>query len=271
MGRGAALPGGAAGQARRSRADGHPDLRGLRRRRHVGGGLLHLALEELARVDPSVSLSVAAHNGLGAAHIAMFGSEAQKQRYVVPLAGGEQARRVGADRGRVGQRRRGDADDGRARRRRLGAERRQELHHPRHFGRHPGGDGGDRQEPAATRASRRSSSSAARPGLRAGKKEDKLGMRASETAEVLFRTCRIPARSADRRGRAGVHPDAAGARRRPHRHRRAGRRPGAGRLRSASRRYAFERRQFGRADRHVSVDSLPSWSTTPPASRRRGC
>ena len=45
-----------------------------------------ICIEELARVDPSVSLSVAAHNGLGAAHIAMFGSEAQKQRYLVPLA-----------------------------------------------------------------------------------------------------------------------------------------------------------------------------------------
>ena len=32
-----------------------------------------ICIEELARVDPSVSLSVAAHNGLGAAHISMFG------------------------------------------------------------------------------------------------------------------------------------------------------------------------------------------------------
>ena len=48
-----------------------------------------ICIEELARVDPSVSLSVAAHNGLGAAHIAMFGSEAQKKRYLVPLAKGE--------------------------------------------------------------------------------------------------------------------------------------------------------------------------------------
>ena len=39
-----------------------------------------ICIEELARVDPSVCLSVAAHNGLGSAHIFMFGSEAQKQR-----------------------------------------------------------------------------------------------------------------------------------------------------------------------------------------------
>src|SRR5947208_4248838 len=48
-----------------------------------------ICIEELARVDPAVALSVAAHNGLCAAHIAMFGSEAQKQKYLVPLARGE--------------------------------------------------------------------------------------------------------------------------------------------------------------------------------------
>src|SRR5215210_3600194 len=49
-----------------------------------------ICIEELARVDPSVCLSVAAHNGLGAAHIAMFGTEAQKRKYLIPLAQGEQ-------------------------------------------------------------------------------------------------------------------------------------------------------------------------------------
>ena len=49
-----------------------------------------VCIEELARVDPSVCLSVAAHNGLGAAHIAAFGTEEQKRRYLVPLARGEQ-------------------------------------------------------------------------------------------------------------------------------------------------------------------------------------
>ena len=49
-----------------------------------------ICIEELARVDPSVCLSIAAHNGLGAAHIFMFGTEAQKQQYLVPLATGEQ-------------------------------------------------------------------------------------------------------------------------------------------------------------------------------------
>src|SRR5687768_5007757 len=48
-----------------------------------------ICIEELARVDPSICLSVAAHNGLGAAHIAAFGTEEQKQQYLVPLARGE--------------------------------------------------------------------------------------------------------------------------------------------------------------------------------------
>src|SRR5712672_1808913 len=49
-----------------------------------------ICIEELARVDPSVALSVAAHNGLCASHVAMFGSDAQKRRYLRPLARGEQ-------------------------------------------------------------------------------------------------------------------------------------------------------------------------------------
>src|SRR6202158_6154963 len=52
-----------------------------------------ICIEELARIDPSVALSVAAHNGLCASHVAMFGTEQQKQQYLVPLARGE---RIGA-------------------------------------------------------------------------------------------------------------------------------------------------------------------------------
>src|SRR3954449_6870613 len=48
-----------------------------------------ICIEELARVDPAISLSVAAHNGLCASHINLFGSEAQKQQFLVPLARGE--------------------------------------------------------------------------------------------------------------------------------------------------------------------------------------
>src|SRR5438132_1070411 len=47
-----------------------------------------ICIEELARVDPGLALSVAAHNGLCAAHIFMFGDEPQKNTYLVPLARG---------------------------------------------------------------------------------------------------------------------------------------------------------------------------------------
>src|SRR3954466_13704153 len=49
-----------------------------------------ICIEELARVDPSVCLSIAAHNGLGASHMAVFGSEEQKQQYLGPLATGQE-------------------------------------------------------------------------------------------------------------------------------------------------------------------------------------
>src|SRR4026209_1658625 len=52
-----------------------------------------ICIEELARVDPGLALSVAAHNGLCSAHILMFGSEDQKQTFLVPVARGE---KVGA-------------------------------------------------------------------------------------------------------------------------------------------------------------------------------
>ena len=61
---------------------------------HGGAGMSAvdycICIEELARVDPSIALSVAAHNGLCVAHLYMFGSDEQKEKYVVPLAKGEQ-------------------------------------------------------------------------------------------------------------------------------------------------------------------------------------
>src|SRR4028118_336442 len=57
----------------------------------AGMGYIEYAtiIEEIARVDGSVGLSVAAHNSLCSNHIFMFGSEAQKQKYLVPLTQGE--------------------------------------------------------------------------------------------------------------------------------------------------------------------------------------
>jgi alkylation response protein AidB-like acyl-CoA dehydrogenase len=46
-------------------------------------------VEELARVDPAIALSIAAHNSLCAGHVFVGGNEQQKQKYLAPLARGE--------------------------------------------------------------------------------------------------------------------------------------------------------------------------------------
>lgn len=64
---------------------------------HGGAGMSAveycIAIEELAHACPGVALSVAAHNGLCAAHILKFGTPVQKQTFLCPLAGG---RKIGA-------------------------------------------------------------------------------------------------------------------------------------------------------------------------------
>src|SRR5256886_12283048 len=51
-----------------------------------------IAIEELSRVDGSIGIIVAAHNSLCSSHIYKFGTEAQKQKYLIPLAQGEKIR-----------------------------------------------------------------------------------------------------------------------------------------------------------------------------------
>ena len=48
-----------------------------------------IIIEELAKVDPSIALSVAAHNGLGTSHILRFANEEQKKKYLPDLASGK--------------------------------------------------------------------------------------------------------------------------------------------------------------------------------------
>lgn len=61
--------------------------------RYGGAGMGALAVavvvEEIARHDGSLALTVASHNGLGTGHIARFGTDAQKERYLPSLATGE--------------------------------------------------------------------------------------------------------------------------------------------------------------------------------------
>src|SRR3954468_18226750 len=48
-----------------------------------------VAVEEIARYDGSLALTVASHNGLGTSHVRVFGSDTQKRRYLPKLATGE--------------------------------------------------------------------------------------------------------------------------------------------------------------------------------------
>jgi len=150
-----------------------------------------ICLEELARVDPSVSLSVAAHNGLGAAHIGMFASEAQKQKYLVPLAKGETLAAWGLTEP-------GSGSDAAAMRTTAVADGDHfVLNGSKAFITH-GTSADTLVVMAVTDRTKGPKGISAfilergTPGLLAGKKEDKLGMRASETTEVIFQNCRIP-------------------------------------------------------------------------------
>jgi hypothetical protein len=151
-----------------------------------------ICVEELARVDPSVSLSVAAHNGLCSAHIAMFGTEAQKRRYLVPLARGEQIGAWGLTEPTAG------SDAGGTRTMAVREGECWVLNGAKTFTTH--GRVGDVMVAMAVtdRAAGSKGISAfiiekGTPGMAPGRKEDKLGMRASDTSEVIFDACRIPA------------------------------------------------------------------------------
>jgi alkylation response protein AidB-like acyl-CoA dehydrogenase len=151
-----------------------------------------ICIEELARVDPSVCLSVAAHNGLGAAHIAAFGTEEQKRRYLEPLARGEKLAAwalteasSGSDAAAMQTRAVRDGDCW-------------VINGTKQFITH--GRSGDLIVVMAVTSRGKGSRGISAfivergtPGFRAGKKEDKLGMRASETSEVIFEHCRVPA------------------------------------------------------------------------------
>ena len=151
-----------------------------------------ICIEELARVDPGVALSVAAHNGLCTAHIFLSGTEDQKQRYVVPLARGEKIGAWGLTESTSGS----DAAAMRTTASRAGES--WVLNGSKTFTTH--GRVGDvlvamavTDRAAGTKGISAFIIEKGTPGMSAGKKEDKLGMRASDTSEVLFENCRIPA------------------------------------------------------------------------------
>lgn len=151
-----------------------------------------LCIEELARVCPAVALSVAAHNGLAVAHLTRFGSDAQKERFLRPLARGEKLGAwalteptAGSDAAAI----------------RMTATRTADgwvLNGTKTFTTH-GRIGDTVVAMAVTDRARGHRGISAfviergTPGMSAGRKEDKLGMRASDTSELIFEDCRVPA------------------------------------------------------------------------------
>ena len=149
------------------------------------------AIEELASVCGAVGLSMAAHNSLCTNHILTFGTEEQKQRWLPRLASGEH---IGA----WGLTEAGTGSD--AMRMRCTAVKEGDewvLNGTKNWITHGitaevavvlvrTGELLDSHGITAMVVERGT------PGFRGGKKEDKLGMRASETAELVFEDCRVP-------------------------------------------------------------------------------
>jgi alkylation response protein AidB-like acyl-CoA dehydrogenase len=149
-----------------------------------------ICIEELARVCPAVALSVAAHNGLCSAHISMFGSEAQRQQYLPRLVRGEVWGAWGLTEAGAGS----DAAGMRTTAVRDGSA--WVINGAKTFITH-GRIGGVMVAIVVTDRTKGHRGISAfivergTPGMSAGKKENKLGMRASDTSEVIFEHCRV--------------------------------------------------------------------------------
>ena len=151
-----------------------------------------LIIEEISRVDPAVGLGVAAHNGLCVGHLTRFGSEEIKQQYLRPLARGDYLGAWSLTEPTAGS----DAGGTRSRAARDGDA--WVLNGAKTFATH-GSVGRVCVVFCVTDAAKGKKGISAfllekgMEGFRHGKVEDKMGMRASDTAEVIMDNCRVPA------------------------------------------------------------------------------
>jgi alkylation response protein AidB-like acyl-CoA dehydrogenase len=151
-----------------------------------------ICIEEIARVCPAIALSVVAHHGPCSAHLAMFGSDAQKREYLPRLVRGDVLGAWGLTEASAGS----DAAGMRTTAVRHGGD--WVLNGAKSFITH-GRIGGVMVVIAVTDRARGHRGISAfvvehgTPGMAPGKKENKLGMRASDTSEVVFSDCRVPA------------------------------------------------------------------------------
>jgi alkylation response protein AidB-like acyl-CoA dehydrogenase len=150
-----------------------------------------LAIEELSSVDGSIGLTLAAHNSLGTNHIFLAGNEAQKRRYVPRLASGEWLAAWGLTEPGSGS----DASNARTTATKKNGS--YVLNGTKTFitnGRYAD----VAVVIAVTDKSQGTHGLSAfvvekgTKGFRAGKKENKLGLRASDTSELIFEDCVIP-------------------------------------------------------------------------------
>jgi len=157
-------------------------------------------ISEIAKVCGSIGLSVAAHNSLCTGHILYFGNEEQKQKYLPKLATAEWIGAWGLTEANTG------SDSGNMRCTATKDGDHWVLNGTKNWITH--GISGDvavvlarTGEPRAKHNVTAFIIEKGTPGFAAGKKENKLGMRASETAELVFDNCRIS--DAQRMGEVG--------------------------------------------------------------------
>ena len=145
-------------------------------------------IEEISKVDPSIGLSVAAHNSLCTNHILLFGTDSQKNKWIPKLASGEHLGAWGLTENNSGSDASGMSStavkDGES----------WILNGTKNFITHGisgdvavaifrTGEKGEKRNATAFVIERGTN------GFKSGKKENKLGMRASETAEMIFDNC----------------------------------------------------------------------------------
>ena len=218
-----------------------------------------LAIEELSAVDGSIGITVAAHNSLGTNHIFLAGNESQKRKYVPLLASGQWLAAWGLTEPGSG------SDASAARTNAVKKGDRYILNGNKTF--ITNGSHADVAVVIAvtdrTKGTHGLSAFVVEkgtPGFRPGKKENKLGLRASDTSELIFEDCEIPAENllgAEGEGfvdamrvldggRISIAALALGI--------------GRGAL-DAALKYVKERRQFGKAiaEFRASNGSSPTW------------
>jgi len=163
--------------------------------RYGGAGMGYVEyatiIEELGRVDGAIGLSVAAHNSLCSNHIYTFGKEEKKQKYLVPLAQGESFGAWGLTESQAG------SDASGTRTTAIRSNGGWKVNGSKNFITHAIACN-TLVAVAVTDKTKGSHGISAfifdksMEGFRSDKKENKVGMRASETSSVVFEDCYVP-------------------------------------------------------------------------------